>query len=83
MQFRGNFQEFAITRLPDFKERARVEPAFHRAPAVKPLLEGLVHQILFEALAAGVLKDSGQPHEFLMIEPGERVLGVGHEAIEI
>jgi hypothetical protein len=83
VEFAGDLEELAIAGLPDFEKRAGIEAAVDGSALVETLLEGLVHQIFFKAFAAGILEDSGEPEQFLMVEARERVVVVGHGAIEI
>src|SRR5262245_40469676 len=78
MKFRGNVEEFAIAGLPDFEKRTRIETAFNGSAAVEAVFERLADEILFEALAAGVLQDRGEPEELLAAEAVEGIDGVRH-----
>jgi hypothetical protein len=79
----GDFEELAVARFPDLEERARVEAALDGASLVEALLERLADEVLLQALAAGVLQNAGQPVEFLPVEAVQRIVGVGHGALEI
>ncbi len=54
VQFARDFQKLPVPRFPDFQERTRIEPAFHRTALIQPFLESLADKIFFEAFAAGV-----------------------------
>ena len=79
----GDFEELAVARLPDLEKRARVETALHGSSLVEALFERLADEIFLQAFAAGVLQNAGQPVEFLPVEAVQRIVGVGHGALEI
>jgi hypothetical protein len=79
----GDFEELAVSRFPDLEERARVETALQGPALVEALFERLADEVLLETLAAGVLQNAGQPVEFLPVEAVQRIVGVGHGALEI
>src|SRR5215471_9450236 len=63
VQIRRNREEFAVTRLPDFEERTRIETPFDRPAPVQTLLKRLADKVLLQAFAAGVFEDGGEPQE--------------------
>jgi len=83
VKLRCHFQKFAVARLPDLQKRPGIEPALNRSTPVETFLKRLAHEILFEALAAGVFQDRAQPKEFLPVKAVEGVLRIGHGALEI
>jgi hypothetical protein len=83
IQLGGDIEELAVAGFPDFEKGAGVETAFHRTSLVEALFEGLANEVFLEALTAGVLQNAGQPVQFLPAEAIQRVLGVGHGALEI
>ena len=83
IQLGGDFEELAVAGFPDFEKGAGVETAFDRTSLVEALFEGLADEVFLQALTAGVLQNAGQPVQFLPVEAVQRVLGVGHGALEI
>jgi hypothetical protein len=83
VEFTGDFKELAIAGLPDFQERARVETARHRTALVEALFKRLADQVLLQPLTAGVLQNASQPVQFLPVETVQRILRIGHGALEI
>src|SRR5215472_9163660 len=82
VQFGSDLQKPAVARLPDLEKRPWIEAPFHRAAPVELFLEGLADQVLLQALAAGVLEDSGQPEQLLAVQAGQRILLRGHAYLE-
>ena len=73
-----DFQKFAIARLPDLQKRPGIEPALNRSTPVETFLKRLAHEILFEALTAGIFQNRAEPKEFLPVKAVEGVLRIGH-----
>jgi hypothetical protein len=83
----GDVEELAVAGLPDLQERTRVEAALDRTAGIQTLLKLLRNEVFLEALATGVLQDSGEPEQLLAVEFGQGIfrvgVRVGHGALKI
>ena len=83
VQLRRDFEKLAVAGLPDLQERAGIQTPFHRTSLVEALFERLANQILLQPLAAGILQNASQPMQLLPVEAVQRILRIGHGALEI
>ncbi len=83
VQLARYLEKLAVARLPNLQKRARIQPPFHRTPLVEALFERLADQVFLQPLTAGVLQNASQPVQFLPVEAVQRILRIGHGALEI